>query len=392
MKQGQDSKKMLGLLGIAFKMLVKNKAKFSGMIIGIIFSSFIMMQQPAIYEGVIDRVTGLISSVGGIDLWVMSPSTQFVETPTIFNDEDIYRIRSVASVQWAIMLHKVILGGYHQKTGVSQDWNIIGVDNNTLTGLPVKMEQGERDDINLPGAMIIDTLGVKQISPKGERVKIKVGDEINIVDKENTVVAIAEAIPDLAIHPIAYMTEDNLSHLALHSPAFILVKAVAGAPIKELAKEIYSKTGYIAYTPKQFTRLTIDYYERRTPLLINFAVIAILGFIIGFITMGQIFYTFTLGHLYQFGMLKILGTTNSSLIKMLLFQAGIVSLVGYLIGLLLVTLFGVVTHNTVIAFHLTWQILLVAAVAIIFIAIFSVALSVKKVLRFDTVELCRSDL
>ncbi len=105
--------------------------------------------------------------------------------------------------------------------------------------------------------------------------------------------------------------------------------------------------------------------------------------------MWQIFNTFILTHLPQFGMLKMLGVSNNLLVKMVLSQTIITAGIGYFLGLFLVILFGCIVQNTVISFHLTWKIAMLGAFGISLIIVTTSFFSVRKVLRFDSIELCR---
>jgi putative ABC transport system permease protein len=105
--------------------------------------------------------------------------------------------------------------------------------------------------------------------------------------------------------------------------------------------------------------------------------------------MWQIFSNFVLAHVCWFGMLKMLGVSSSSLIKMVLFQAAVIGGLGYILGLILTASFGIIFYDTTIAFHLTWQIVLLGALGSAVIIVFSSYFGILRVLRLDTVELCR---
>ncbi len=383
----------VGLMRIALKMLLSQKNKFIGMIIGATFAAFIMTQQPAIYLGITGLTTYLISSTPEPDLWVMNKTTPSLESPTVFTPLDIYRVRSIPGVLWARHLVKIKLKGLHVQSGGYTGWQIVGVDQKTLLGLPTRMVVGEREAIRKNKAIIIDSASQKQ-TYNNKEVIIRVNDQIELIDTNSVnVVGVAKPLRTLGFDPMAYMTIDAMKKLfpdkSLNS--FILVKAKPGVNTLALAQRIYNTTGYIAYTAEQFKKITRDYYEERTPIIINFAIVSALGFIIGLVSIGQIFYTLTLSHLYQFGMLKILGATNKMLAKMIFFQAFLVGGLGYLLGTLLAILFGIATRDTMVAYQLTWGVLMLAASAIAIIILAAAYLSIRIVFKFDTVDLCRND-
>ena len=64
----------------------------------------------------------------------------------------------------------------------------------------------------------------------------------------------------------------------------------------------------------------------------NILIMTLISFVVGLSISGQTFYTFILENLERFGALKAIGTTNSELVKMILFQAGFTALTGYGLG------------------------------------------------------------
>ena len=173
---------------------------------------------------------------------------------------------------------------------------------------------------------------------------------------------------------------------------FSLSKSASPELIPKVAYTINQKTGFIALTQKEFVQRSIKFWRQKTPILPYFIFIAFLGFIIGLIAMWQIFNNHILTHLHQFGMLKILGAANYLVINMVLFQALIIGGIGYFLGLFLVALFGFFVKNMVISFHLTWDIAFIGALGVGIIIVATSYFSILKVLKFDSVELCRDQV
>ena len=214
------------------------------------------------------------------------------------------------------------------------------------------------------------------------------GDKL-VEGRNNWVVTgISKPLRTYMIQPKAYTLSNHLPDL-IHRPSFILVKVKKNADLREVALRIHQKTGYDALTQDEFVSRSLAFFREHTPIILIFICIAIMGFIIGLIIMWQIFNNFILTHLHQFGMLKMLGVSNRALRNMVLFQAFITGGIGYLMGLILALLFGLIVHDTQIAFHLTWKIALLGALGTAVIIVLSSCFSIIKVFRMDTVDLCR---
>jgi putative ABC transport system permease protein len=375
------------LFFVAFKMLVNSKRKFIGMVVGATFSSFIIMQQPSIYQGVTDRIVAPIRAITTIDLWVMSVNSFAFDTPSYFSPIDIYRIRSIPGVLWAKQLYRTWLTMYHPATWKSSTWELVGVDPESLLGLPEAMIAGARSSIHRPNSIIVDGYALTQLETPDKKT-IQIGDKM-IEGRHNWIVSgVTKPMRTYMIQPKAYMTSNHIPDLS-HKPSFILVKVDPSFDLNDVVKAIYNKTNYLALTPSQFVMRANDYFRKKTPIVIAFVAIAVIGFIIGLVMMWQIFSNFVLTHIHQFGMLKMLGVSSSSLIKMVLFQAAVIGGLGYILGLILTASFGIIFYDTTIAFHLTWQIVLLGALGSAVIIVFSSYFGILRVLRLDTVELCR---
>ncbi|CEG59007.1 membrane protein of unknown function [Legionella fallonii LLAP-10] len=379
--------KHVNLFLVAFRMLINGKKRFIGMIIGATFSAFIIMQQPSVYQGVTDRLVSPIHAITEPDLWVMGGSSFSFDQPTFFKATDIYRVRSVPGVLWAVPLYRTWYSMKHLKTKKQQNWEIIGVDAQSLIGLPKTMLNGVRSAIHHANAVIIDGYSLKQLETENRKT-IQMGDKL--VEGRNTwtVAGISSPLRTYMTEPKAYMVSTHIPNVLGH-PSFILVKVKPSYDVSQVASEIQKITKYFAFTPSQFADRSNKYFRDQTPIVMGFVSIAIIGFTIGLVMMWQIFNNFVVSHLHQFGMLKMLGVSSSLLMKMVLFQAGVTGGLGYLIGLLLTVLFGLIFCDTVIAFHLTWQIIFLGAAGTTLVVAFASYFGILKVIRLDTVELCR---
>lgn len=379
--------KTISLLIVAFKMLVHSRKKFIGMLIGATFSAFIVMQQPGTYQGISDRLIAQIESIKEADLWVMGKESYDFSDPVYFNSMDIYRIRTIPGVLWAKKLYRTWYSMTHIKTNKTTTWELVGVDAETLTGLPQEMLVGDRASIQQVNSIIIDGYALKQLETTNHET-IKIGDRMVEGQRNWIVTAITKPLRTYRFEPKAYVLSNHIP-AEKNRPYFILVKAKHSADINQIASQIHKITAYDALTPRQFTTRALKFFSTKTPIIIIFTSIAILGFTIGLIIMWQIFSNFILTHSHQFGMLKMLGVSNSALTKMVFFQATIIGSVGYIIGFILALLFGIIFHDTTIAFHLTWSIALQGALGTLVIIVLSSFFSILKVLRLDTVDLCQ---
>ena len=376
---------------IALKMLMGDKGKYIGIIMGLTFASLIMTQQPAIFVGLMSRSYSFISDVGLPDIWVMDAKVQFVDDIKPLQDTELYRVRGISGVEWAMPMYKGLLK-VRLTDGTFQTCIVVGLDDSTLIGGPPVMIEGKIDNLRHSDSVIVDIDGARdklgKSSPlSGEaRIPLQIGDTLEINDRRAIVAGIAKVTRTFQSQPVIYTTYSRAKSYAPKERkllSFILVKAKKGQNTIELTRRIRTATGLAAYTQAEFQELTYEYFMHNTGIPINFGISVLLGFIVGAAIAGQTFYNFTLENLRQFGVLKAMGASNLILLRMILLQAVLVGSIGYGLGVGLTGLFGFAMRNTILAFKFPWQLLLFSGAGVSLICIFAALISILKVIRLE---------
>ena len=91
---------------VALRMLTGDRAKYFGIIFGVTFAALLMAQQGAIFWGLMWNTTSQIRDLEEADIWVMDPNVRFVDDVKPLSDDDLYRVRGVPGVAWAVRLFK----------------------------------------------------------------------------------------------------------------------------------------------------------------------------------------------------------------------------------------------------------------------------------------------
>jgi len=115
---------------VALKMLVADRAKYFGLIFAIAFASFLLANQISIFIGIMTRPASQIRDVVDAEIWVMDPQTLYSDEVYALRDSDLYRVRSVPGVEWAVPLYKG-LGRAKGPDGRFRTVILLGVDDAT---------------------------------------------------------------------------------------------------------------------------------------------------------------------------------------------------------------------------------------------------------------------
>src|SRR5256714_5874034 len=137
---------------VAWKMLVGDRAKYIGIIVGLTFASLLITQQAAIFVGLMSRTYGAITDLGLPDVWVMDKKVQFIDDVKPLQDTQLYRVRGINGVDWAVPLYKGLLKA-RLDNGNFQTCQVVGLDDATLIGGPPELVEGKLEDLRRVGSV-----------------------------------------------------------------------------------------------------------------------------------------------------------------------------------------------------------------------------------------------
>jgi len=322
-----------GILKLAYKLLVNDKAKFTALLVGNTFAVFGMMFATSMFSGVLFHSFSTVTNIGAT-IWVMDPAVQTVANSIGMPDYVLDAVRSMHGVKYAVPIYS---GGALLKLpdGTFQYASVLGLDDTSLFGRP-QLTEGQPEDIYAENGFIVvhDADFVKLGNPR-------LGSEFQLNDHRGVVVGIAKvAASGLFGIPTLYTTY-NRAIQYIPSPrytaSYVLVEPKSPSDIQAI-KQQAQVLGYLALTKEEFMQRIKNFYIYQTGMGTNILIMTVISFIVGLSISGQTFYTFILENLERFGALKAIGTRGRELVGMVLFQATFTSLTGYGLGVGLCTL------------------------------------------------------
>jgi len=370
---------------VAWKMLTGNKGKYVAIIMGVTFGAFLITQQASVFCGLMLLTTSQIKDIQGAEIWVMDENMQYVDDIKPMADNELWRVRGVQGVDWAVRLYKGITRA-RLDDGRYQQMILIGLDDGTMVGAPREIVVGSLDDLRRPDAVIIDEAGYNQLWPDEP---FEIGKTFEMNDRRAVIVGVCKSRKTFMTFPILYTRYSQaVSYIPMERKvlSFILANPEPGLKAEDVCLRIEEQTSLQAQTRDQFTWTTIWYYFRKTGIPFNFFTTVLLGFVVGAAICGQTFYMFTLENLKQFGALKAMGARNGQLVGMIMLQAVVVGFIGFSLGVGSVALlFGqyLMQKTDKLAFFMPWQILVGTGVAIFIMVAMSSLFSMWKVIWLE---------
>lgn len=386
---------------VALKMLMGDRAKYTGLLLGITFTAFLVTFAASYFAGFMTRGFSLISENSAVDVWVMDPAVDSVEQTMNIPDSTLGRVRSVEGVSYAMPL---ALGSVDARfpNGRFQSFQVIGVDDATLTGAPTPKSGLPPTILRAPDAVIVDPGGtegklqtpvraIDQWPRDGVHLdaptrELAAGDELLVNDQRIKIVGRSETLPRFPPRPLIYTTYSQATHILppeRHTLTFVLVKAQPGVTAEQLAQRIQQRTGLRARSSKEFKADTVRWYLVNSEDVGDMAAMLTLAMTVGFGVTGVMLYMFTYENLKQYALLKAMGAMPQLLLTMVFIQAGLCALVGTGLGLGLCALVGEAVSAAGYPFRMMWFTPVAGIVGVLTVGLTAAIISIRPVMKLE---------
>ena len=367
---------------LARKLLLHDRLRFVVAIAGVSVSVMLVLVQVGLYFGFMDTASAVIDA-SKADIWVGKKSNDSFEFATPFDERTYYKVASVDGVAQA---DRVLLNFAQVKLPDGGDLGaqILGVE--TAPGTrpllaPWNVVEGDANRLSQPGAIIIDTTEYAKLHID------KIGHRTEISGVRAELVAMTSGIRSFTTSPIIFTdirtARSFMPQLGAEPVTYVLVKVAPGASIDAVKARINMLPNLAAYTTEEMSTRTRSYWSTRTGVGAGFFTTAVLGVIVGFVVVGQILYSGTLQYIREYGTLKAMGAKNSAVVKVILSQAMISAVLGFIVGAPLAMGMRAAMKGANLTVALSPELYVTTLVITAVMCAFAALLSIVKVLRLD---------
>lgn len=330
---------MRGSLTIAWRQLSHQRMKLAVAAAGVVVAVMLMLVQLGIRQGALDSSVAFAQRIDS-DLVVVSPRTRTIFQPTPLPRRLLFRLPAHRQVQ-AVEEVYISQGRFRNPYDLQEyPVTIYGLDpRRSLLRLPGLSEFAR--PLELPDRGILDGLGrnsyTKVVADLGTQNRLPVEVNHRRVDLLGT---IRVGVP-ISVDGALYTTNNNFLRMfpGRHAGAIDLglVQLAPGADAAAVRDELRGLVGREArvLTRQELVEAEVRHVRVTAPIDFIFGMGVVVGFFIGFVVVYQILYTEVVNHLPQFATLKAMGFTNGYLLRVVLGQAAILSMLGYFPGAIL---------------------------------------------------------
>jgi putative ABC transport system permease protein len=315
---------------LAQRNLFHDKVRLTVTLTGIVFAVVLIVVELGLFVGFTETTSGLIDH-SNADLWVTSKNVPYIEQAVAFSERKLNQVRAVPGVGDA---EKYIDHWTQWKlpNGSEESVQIVGINVDSNLGRPWNLVQGRVEDLKSPNAIILDELYKEKLGVS------HVNQVVEINGYRARIVGFTRGIRSFTTSPYVFTTFKNAqdyTSLREDQTYYLLVKLMPGANLEQVRQSILSQvTDVDVFTTRQFSRMTQVYWMFTTGAGVAVLLAAVLGLVVGFVVVAQTIYATTVDHLREFGTLKAMGAPNRYVYKVIVTQAAISALIGYVLGML----------------------------------------------------------
>ncbi|MBV1692846.1 MAG: ABC transporter permease [Hyphomicrobiales bacterium] len=364
---------------LAFRNLFHDRVRLAVTLIGILFSIVLVAVQLGLYLGARTMIISTIDRAEG-DVFIMAYATKNFEEAQPISLREKYTALATPGVARAIPL-VASFTDWKKPTGGSTLAVVIGSDIEDGGLPPWNVVEGHPTGLGARDAVFIDRTYLAELGVKG------VGDTAQIGSSRVRIAGLTDGIRSFTVTPFVFTTI-NRARALLQMPAdqvtYILVNAAPGYTPEQVRDALKPRVpdGEVL-TKDEFRERSLNHWLFATGAGIALIGGAVLGLIVGTVIVAQTLYSSTKDHLNEFATLRALGSSSGYIYKVILSQAALSAVLGYVLGMSIALLIVYFTENSALPIIMTWGLAGLLFLLTIGMCAFSAVTAISKVTRLD---------
>ena len=363
------------MLKIAWKFIRFDKAKSIGVIVGILISTFLIGQQFGTFL-FLSGLMGALATDVKADIWVVDSKTNDVNQLGRLDIRNFRAVQGIKGVKEAFPL-LIAAASCNFKNGTSGAITLIGVNTSHLYAVldPGKIIAGSTGDLLLDGAVSGEYFEKKNL---GANIDLGTDFEINgkrayFALQTKDFRGFGSSFCVTTIERARFYSNQSVNNISA-----VLVNLEPGQNVDEVVADINTNIyGVRAWPSKKLALSSVMKILMSSGIALSTGTLIIFALIAGFFIIGLTMYSSALDRLKDYGTLKAIGAGNKYISLLILTQALLFSVVGFLTGLLLLEGFrrGVEKSGLIFSFTPLMLLAMFAVIGMISLSGASFALS-----------------
>jgi putative ABC transport system permease protein len=324
---------------LGWKQLQKNKGRLLVAIGGIGFADLLIFAQLGIQGALFESNTLLVQSLDA-DIVIRSTQYRDLSLPSTFPRRRIFQIRDVNGVESAEALYTDTIVWKNPQTLKKTQLTLAG-QNIERPGLKIPEITPHLDKLNQPDTFVFDKFARGEYAKVVEKVKQGESVKTEIDRRTIQVVGLFPLGASFATDGTLITSQENFLRFFPNRNAgqvtLGLVKIKAGADVNQVLADIQATLPKDAIATTKLGYLDVEqaYWASNTPIGVIFGLGAVMAFMVGIVIVFQILSTDVNEHLGEYATFKAMGYGDRFIIFIVLEEAMILAVLGFIPGLAL---------------------------------------------------------
>jgi putative ABC transport system permease protein len=365
---------------LALRNLLHDRVRLAVTLIGILFSIVLVAVQLGLYLGSSRMITANIARSNADLIVTTYGAKSFEDGGLLLGDRERHQALATPGVESVVPV-VVAFAEWRKPEGGSSRVVLIGADADDQGLIPWSLTKGTVEDIKAPDAIAVDQTYLNELGING------IGDTAQVANGRVKIRALTEGIRSFTQSPYAYTTLNRARQLLGADDdrsTFLLVKLAPGANVAEVQKDLGRRLDSAdVLTKDEFESRSLKQWLFRTGAGLALIGGAILGSLVGTVIVAQTLYSSTKDHIHEFATLRALGSSRGYIYKVILAQAALSAVMGYVLGMIIALLILYLSRNSSLPLVMTPGLAFWLFALTLFMCAISALSAIVKVTKID---------
>lgn len=372
------------MIQTAFKFMKFDIPKSVGVLVGIVISVFLIGQQLGTLNFLMRLMGGIIenSNAQSTEIWVIDNTTNNVNVLTPIDQRFVQEIASIQGVAYTEgMITTPTTATFDN--GRTASVTLVGSNGPLFPAGPLisKITEGDLQDLNQS-----DAVSAEFFSSKSLNVSLDLNQTFELNGKTAVIKVMTKNIQGFG-GEYMYSSIDNVRFYAdfpNSKVSAVGVKLVEGANVESVVNRINSSfNGVKAWDKEDLKSSSIEEILLTSNMGISFGSLIVFASISGFFIIGLTLYSSALDRMQDYGTLKAMGATSGYVSRLILTQAFLYAMIGFVFALILLILFKNGVENAGLIINLSAELILTLLGITLFISVGGSLFAVRKIRKLE---------
>ena len=328
---------MISSVRLAWLQLRRQKARLAVALAGVAFAVILMFMQLGFQDALFRSAVNVHQRLKG-DLFFFHPNYNVLAFPTYFPRVRLYQALGFDGVASVTPVYTGMVPWKNPTTGRTRDVFVLGIDPSSDV-LEIAEVRAQMALVRYPDVVLFDEFSRPEYGPVA--AALEDGREVTteVLHRNVTVRGLFRMGTSFGVDGTIVTSDLNFTRMNPHVPLTKVTMGVVRLDPGADPKAI--QTALRAHLPHDVKILTrqemldaeVGYWARATPIGFVFTFGVVMGLVVGTIIVYQILFADIADHLKEYATLKAMGYTNRYLASVVVMEASILGLVGFVPGL-----------------------------------------------------------